>query len=90
MRIEEPAQSFDHRLLLIGYPTLAHHLLQAFSKAVRTFDAKCLHASIIGEQIGASTATQSHSIPDKAVYFNKCRLAMLMPLMIVPTMPTNP
>ena len=32
----------------------------------------------------------AEAIMARAAYFNKCRFAMLMPLMIVPTMPTSP
>jgi hypothetical protein len=47
VRIEEPTQCFNHCLLLVSYPTLAHQSLQTLGKPVRTFHAKCLHINII-------------------------------------------
>ena len=48
VRIEEPAQRFDHRLLFVSHPAGLHQPLQAVCQTVRTFDGERFHGGIIG------------------------------------------
>lgn len=48
MRIEEPLQGLDNRLLLVGNPTFGNQTIQTIRKYVRTFDVECFHATIVG------------------------------------------
>ena len=47
MGVEEAPEGFDNRLLLIGYPAVAHQLVQAVGKRIGALNVERLHIRIV-------------------------------------------